>query len=63
MACNENRFDANCDGCRHCADCPPTPGAPTYVWPSDLAETDRRIRESDRRRGLRDRLIGARHSN
>lgn len=63
MACSTDRFDVNCGGCRHCADCPPTPGAPTYVYPSALADADRRIREADRAASVRGALIRDRANN
>lgn len=60
MACNPNRFDTNCDGCRHCTDCPAEPGAPGILHHDPQAERNAAVW---RRHVLRGALIRERGNN
>jgi len=60
VSCTASKFDRDCGGCRHCADCPPTPGEPGILHLDPQAVADARVW---RRHRLRERLIGDRANN
>jgi hypothetical protein len=60
MACNANQFDANCDGCRHCAAHAPDPNPAALLHHDAQAVADAKVW---RRHKLERALARNRHSN